>query len=83
MAIRSKLLSAVFISSGFLKLAGPEFVRARFARWHYPDWFRIAIGVWEVEAGASLSSGNRNATLVINDNAGTNSESISLTGKML
>jgi uncharacterized membrane protein YphA (DoxX/SURF4 family) len=51
-----KLLSALFVSAGLAQLVGPWFVRDRFARWGYPDWFRTAVGVWELEAATMLWS---------------------------
>ena len=46
-----KPIAALFIGAGLLQLAGIAPVRRAYARWGYPDWFRIGIGVIELEAG--------------------------------
>ena len=51
-----KLLAAIFISAGALQLAGPNSIRDSFARWGYPDWFRVVTGMWEIEATMMLLS---------------------------
>jgi len=44
------------VCSGMLKVVGQKSMRKSFAEWGYPDWFRIAIGLWEMEVGALLWS---------------------------
>ena len=50
------MLAGVFVCSGMLKVVGQKSMRKSFAEWGYPDWFRIAIGLWEMEVGALLWS---------------------------
>jgi uncharacterized membrane protein YphA (DoxX/SURF4 family) len=47
------LLALVFFASGVVKLIPLEVAVQGFARWGYPDWFRIAVGLAEV-VGAVL-----------------------------
>jgi uncharacterized membrane protein YphA (DoxX/SURF4 family) len=47
------LLAAIFLISGVIKLIPMQAAVESFARWGYPDWFRIAVGVAEV-TGAIL-----------------------------
>ena len=48
------VLVAIFVGSGASKLAGVGFVREEFVKWDYPDWFRIAVGVYELIGAALL-----------------------------
>ena len=44
-------LAYIFIRQGSSKFFdGSGWARA-FRAWHYPRWFRVAVGVWEVIAG--------------------------------
>jgi DoxX-like family len=45
------VISALFIGAGLLQLSGVAPVRRAYARWQYPDWFRITIALIEIEAG--------------------------------
>jgi putative oxidoreductase len=47
------LLAVVFFASGVVKLIPLDVAVQGFARWGYPDWFRIAVGLAEV-VGAVL-----------------------------
>lgn len=55
-AVTKRVLAGVFVCSGMLKVVGQESMRKSFAEWGYPDWFRVAIGFWEMEAGTLLWS---------------------------
>jgi len=46
-----KAIATLFIGAGHLQLAEVAPVRRAYARWGYPEWFRIAIGMIEIEAG--------------------------------
>lgn len=49
-----RLLAFVFVMAGLPKLMGvPGHVRA-FARWGYPDWFRLVVGAVEVSSAVLL-----------------------------
>lgn len=48
------LLSAMFLFSGAAKLMGMQMHVENFARWGYPEWFRLLIGFVEVTAGVAL-----------------------------
>jgi hypothetical protein len=41
----------LFVAAGLLQLARIRPVRHAYARWGYPEWFRVAIGTIEMEAG--------------------------------
>ncbi|WP_311029597.1 DoxX family protein [Mesorhizobium koreense] len=47
-------LAAIFAGSAGLNLAGPEFVREEFEKWHYPSWLRLAVAAMEFTAAALL-----------------------------
>jgi uncharacterized membrane protein YphA (DoxX/SURF4 family) len=47
-------LAAIFAGSAALNLAGPEFVREEFEKWHYPSWLRLAVAAMEFTAAALL-----------------------------
>ena len=44
-------ISMLFVAAGLLQLAGVPPVRRAYARWGYPEWFRVAIGSIEMDAG--------------------------------
>ena len=46
-----KTISTLFVATGALQLTGIRPVRRAYARWGYPEWFRVAIGMVEIEAG--------------------------------
>jgi putative oxidoreductase len=48
------LLAAMFLMAGGTKLMGADMHVESFARWGYPDWFRLAVGATEVVAAALL-----------------------------
>lgn len=52
--VLSGLLGALFVMSGGSKLAGVQQHVDNFARWGYPDWFRLVVGALEVVAAALL-----------------------------
>jgi putative oxidoreductase len=60
-----KALSSLFVAAGFLQLSGIRPVRRAYARWGYPEWFRVAIGAIELEAGllAAFDTTQRLASL--------------------
>jgi uncharacterized membrane protein YphA (DoxX/SURF4 family) len=47
------LLAALYLFSGGTKLAGQQMHVEHFAKWGYPDWFRLVVGAVEV-GGAIL-----------------------------
>ena len=51
------LLALVCLRSGLMKMPGVpgvEFCTRDFARWGYPDWFRIVVGIMELTSFALL-----------------------------
>ncbi|MCY0854728.1 DoxX family protein [Cupriavidus sp. D39] len=42
------ILAFAFLSAAVVNLAGPKAIRAEFAKWGYPDWFRVAISAVEL-----------------------------------
>ena len=44
----------VFVRQGWSKFSDDSGWARAFRHWHYPDWFRVAIGVLEVLAAALL-----------------------------
>jgi uncharacterized membrane protein YphA (DoxX/SURF4 family) len=44
------ILAAMFLFAGGFKLSGAQTAIDNFAKWGYPDWFRIVTGVIEVTA---------------------------------
>lgn len=48
------VLALVFALSGVAKLAGLEFEVQAFARWGYPLWFMVAVGLAEVAGALAL-----------------------------
>jgi uncharacterized membrane protein YphA (DoxX/SURF4 family) len=52
--ILSLFLAWVFVRQGFSKFSDDSGWARAFRAWHYPDWFRILIGVVEVSAAALL-----------------------------
>lgn len=58
-------ISMLFVAAGLLQLAGVRPVRRAYARWGYPEWFRVAIGSIEMEAGifAAFDNTQRMAAL--------------------
>lgn len=55
------LLALVFALSGGAKLAGLEFEIQAFARWGYPPWFMVVVGVVEVAGAIALLVGRLSA----------------------
>jgi len=47
-------LAYVFLRQGIAKFSGDSGWARAFRAWHYPDWFRILIGVIEVSAVLTL-----------------------------
>jgi putative oxidoreductase len=45
------LLALMFLFAGGFKLSGAQTAIDNFAKWGYPDWFRIVTGLIEVTAG--------------------------------
>ena len=52
--ILTGLLALVYAASGGMKLLGAPQLVENFAKWGYPDWFRIAIGLAEVTGAVLL-----------------------------
>jgi putative oxidoreductase len=52
--IVSGLLAALFLLTGIPKLMGAEGWLRHFARWGYPDWFRLVVGTVEVASAVLL-----------------------------
>jgi len=50
----SVLLAAMYLFAGATKLAGMQMHVEAFAKWGYPDWFRLVVGATEVVGGALL-----------------------------
>lgn len=50
----SVLLAAMYLFAGGTKLAGLQMHVEHFAKWGYPDWFRLAVGATEVVGGVLL-----------------------------
>ena len=48
--VLSGLLALMFFFAGGFKLSGAQTAIDNFAKWGYPDWFRIVTGVIEVAA---------------------------------
>lgn len=44
-------LAQIFIRQGLAKFSDDSGWAAAFRMWHYPDWFRVVVGVVEVMAG--------------------------------
>jgi len=49
------VLAAIFLFSGASKIAGSQFSIESFARWGYPDWFRVLVGALEVTGAFGLA----------------------------
>jgi len=47
------LLALAFVTIGFAKFGSPMWID-NFARWGYPDWFRLAVGGLEIISGVSV-----------------------------
>jgi|HubBroStandDraft_2_1064218.scaffolds.fasta_scaffold368873_2 putative oxidoreductase len=45
------MLALMFLFAGGFKLSGAQTAIDNFAKWGYPDWFRIVTGLIEVAAG--------------------------------
>ena len=52
--IFSLFLAWVFLRQGYSKFFDDSGWARAFRAWHYPDWFRVLIGVVEVSAGVLL-----------------------------
>jgi putative oxidoreductase len=48
------LLTFIFVLSGFMKFVNPPEMAEHFAKWGYPDWFRVLIGLIEIGAALAL-----------------------------
>jgi putative oxidoreductase len=48
--VLSGLLAMMFLFAGGFKLSGAQTAINNFAKWGYPDWFRVVTGVIEVTA---------------------------------
>ena len=48
--VLSGLLALMFLFAGGFKLSGAQTAIDNFAKWGYPDWFRVVTGVIEVTA---------------------------------
>ena len=44
----------VFARQGMAKFSGTSGWARAFALWHFPDWFRILVGLWETGAAGLL-----------------------------
>jgi uncharacterized membrane protein YphA (DoxX/SURF4 family) len=60
--IFSIFLAYIFLTQGFSKFSDDSGWAAAFRAWHYPVWFRVAIGVIEMTAALLLLT-RRTATL--------------------
>jgi putative oxidoreductase len=52
--VLSVLLALLFIAGGIPKIIGVQDAVAGFAKYGYPDWFRVLIGLGETGGGALL-----------------------------
>src|SRR2546430_10636559 len=52
--VLSALLAALYLFTGGTKLAGMQMAVEEFARYGYPDWFRLAVGAAEVTGAVLL-----------------------------
>jgi putative oxidoreductase len=52
--VLSAMLAFVFLAAGIPKLLGVEAHIQHFARWGYPDWFRVVVGVVETASAVLL-----------------------------
>ena len=59
-AVFQGLLGAVFLFSGVMKFS--KQMEAEFARYSYPDWFRVFTGIAEILAAGSVIVGIWNQT---------------------
>ncbi|MGV2293313.1 DoxX family protein [Trinickia sp. YCB016] len=48
------ITAAAFLSAGIVNLVGPAIIRSEFAKWRYPDWFRVTIAVAELTGAVLL-----------------------------
>ncbi|QBR02619.1 DoxX family protein [Paraburkholderia pallida] len=48
------IIVCAFFSAGIVNLAGPSFIRAEFAKWGYPNGFRVAIAIIELIGSLAL-----------------------------
>jgi uncharacterized membrane protein YphA (DoxX/SURF4 family) len=58
------LLGVVFLGAGLQKLIGTDAMVDDFARYRYPQWFRVATGAIEVAAAAAMVAGLSRPALV-------------------
>ena len=42
------IVACAFLSAGIVNLIGPTIIRAEFAKWGYPNWFRLTIAMVEL-----------------------------------
>ena len=52
--VLSALLAALYLFTGGTKLAGMQMAVEEFARYGYPDWFRLVVGAAEVTGAVLL-----------------------------
>jgi putative oxidoreductase len=50
----SVLVAVIYLFAGGTKLAGMQMHVEQFAKWGYPDWFRLVVGATEVIGGVLL-----------------------------
>jgi putative oxidoreductase len=48
--VLTALLALMFLFAGAFKLSGAQTAVNNFAKWGYPDWFRVVTGIIEVTA---------------------------------
>lgn len=53
MAYVNLIIAFAFLSAAIVNLAGPQAIRAEFAKWGYPDWLRVTVSAVEL-AGSVL-----------------------------
>lgn len=51
------ILAVLFLMAGFQKTAGSKMHTEAFAKWGYPQWFRVVTGVVELGAAVLLIAG--------------------------
>jgi len=52
MAYVNLIIAFAFLSAAIVNLAGPQVIRAEFAKWGYPDWLRVTVSA--VELGGAI-----------------------------
>ena len=59
----------MFIRMGWIKFAPEGFWTAAFARWGYPPWLRVAVGLIEVVGGRCVSTIVRQPLLAFSESS--------------